>query len=387
MKLVFASDSFKGSLDSREISLLLQQAANEVFPHAKTVPLCIADGGEGSLQVLMQALNGTIRTMDAADPFGRMISAQYGVFGRASAVIEMAQASGLPLIADGQLNPEKASSRGTGMIIRHALEHGVNDIIIALGGSATNDGGMGAMAELGVKFIDAAGRELSGCGRDLSSVAKVDLTQLHPATRHATFTVMCDVSTPLLGENGATHTFARQKGADDAMVSRLEKGMQRYAAAVREAVGKDCSSYAGAGAAGGLGFALMSFLNAQVKSGIETVLNALNFNEIIQDADLVITGEGRADHQSAFGKVLSGVGSRCSQFGTPVIAIVGSLGPGYEQLYDCGINGIVTILDTPMSLQQAIENSRTLYLDAARRLFHIVDVAMSVRAGGKKNSE
>lgn len=378
MKILFASDSFKGSLTSEEIGALLTQAVSEIFPHAETHTLCVADGGEGTMEAVVQALGGTWKTVPVRGPLSNPVQAHYGLLPGHKAIIEMAAASGLPLVPADQRNAAKTSSIGAGMLIRDALDAGIRDITIAIGGSATNDGGMGAMQALGVSFLDKNGQEIWGCGENLAFVDHIDVSGLHPAAAQTRFTVMCDVTNPLLGEHGATYTFGRQKGADDAMLAQLEQGMTQYAAAVQTALGCDNAAAPGAGAAGGLGFALMTFLHAQAQPGIEAVLDLLDFDCALNSVDLVITGEGRMDWQSAFGKVPSGVGKRCKKAGVPAVAIVGGLLEGYEAIYDCGIQSVVTTINGAMSIEDAMENSRTLYLDAARRLLRMVRCGMSI---------
>lgn len=378
MKILFASDSFKGSLTSEEIGQLLTQAVSEIFPHAETHTLCVADGGEGTMEAVVQALGGTWKTIPVRGPLGNPVQARYGLLLGHKAIIEMAAASGLPLVPADQRNAAKTSSIGTGMLIRDALDAGIRDITIAIGGSATNDGGMGAMQALGVSFLDKNGQKIWGCGENLAFVDHIDVSGLHPAAAQTRFTVMCDVTNPLLGAHGATYTFGRQKGADDAMLAQLEQGMTQYAAAVQTALSCDNAALPGAGAAGGLGFALMTFLHAQAQPGIEAVLDLLDFDRALDGVDLVITGEGRMDWQSAFGKVPSGVGKRCKKAGVPAVAIVGGLLEGYEAIYDCGIQSVVTTINCAMSIEDAMENSRTLYLDAARRLLRMVRCGMSI---------
>lgn len=378
MKILFASDSFKGSLTSEEIGQLLTQAVSEIFPHAETHTLCVADGGEGTMEAVVQALGGTWKTVPVRGPLSNPVQARYGLLPGHKAIIEMAAASGLPLVPADQRNAAKTSSIGTGMLIRDALDAGIRDITIAIGGSATNDGGMGAMQALGVSFLDKNGQEIWGCGENLAFVDHIDISGLHPAAAQTRFTVMCDVTNPLLGAHGATYTFGRQKGADDAMLAQLEQGMTQYAAAVQAALGCDNAAAPGAGAAGGLGFALMTFLHAQAQPGIEAVLDLLDFDRALDGVDLVITGEGRMDWQSAFGKVPSGVGKRCKKAGVPAVAIVGGLLEGYEAIYDCGIQSVVTTINCAMSIEDAMENCRALYLDAARRLLRMVRCGMSI---------
>lgn len=372
MKILFASDSFKGSLTSMQISNLLKQATNEIFPDAQTVSMSVADGGEGTMDSLVNSLGGTWKTVDVLGPLQENIKARYGILPERKAIIEMAEASGLPLVPSDKRNPKKTTSYGTGMLIRDALENGITDITIAIGGSATNDGGMGAMQALGIKFLDENNNELTGCGENLSKVKNIDLDNLHHAVAKTNFTVMCDVTNPLLGNQGATYTFGRQKGADDTMLAELEYGMSIYANKIKSIIGKDISGKEGSGAAGGLGFALMAFLDAKLQSGIDVVLDLLDFDKKLKDVDLVITGEGRMDNQSAFGKVPSGIGKRCKKMGVPAVAIVGGLLSGYESIYNCGIESVITTINGAMTIDEALANSEDLYLDAARRLLRMI---------------
>lgn len=378
MKIIFASDSFKGSLDCARINELLARAVAEVFPDAQCDGLWMADGGEGTAEAVVRAVGGRWRTVEVPGPLREPVTARYGLLPGNRAIIEMAAASGLPLVPADRRDPEAATSSGTGRLIADALEQGVRDITIAIGGSATNDGGMGALQALGVRFLDGDGRELPGCGRSLGKVARVCLDELHPLADAARFTVMCDVTNTLLGPHGATMTFGAQKGADAAMQARLEEGMTRYAAALEAATHRQAADEPGAGAAGGLGFALMSVLDAGLRSGVEAVLDLVEFDRRLADADLVITGEGRMDWQSAFGKVACGVGRHCRAAGVPAAAIVGSLLAGYQPIYDAGIDTVITTVNAPMALQQALDDSEALYLDAARRLLRAVRCGMRV---------
>lgn len=378
MKILLASDSFKGSLTSRQIGDLLTQAVGEIFPAAETIALQVADGGEGTMSTVVQAMHGSWKTVLVPGPLGDTVHARYGLLPGQKAIIEMAEASGLTLIAPEQRNAARTSTYGTGMLIRDALDAGIRDLTIAIGGSATNDGGMGAMQALGVRFVDRDGKPVSGCGAQLGQVARIDMQGLHPAVAQTKFTVMCDVTNPLLGAHGATYTFGRQKGADDATLDQLEAGMTHYAEVVSRTLGRDLSGVPGAGAAGGLGFALMAFLNAQAQPGIDAVLDLLDFDRKLQGVDLVITGEGRMDGQSACGKVPSGVGRRCKKAGVPAVAIVGGLLSGYESIYDCGIDSVVTTISGAMTLDEAMANCEPLYLDAARRLLRTIRCGMAL---------
>lgn len=249
---------------------------------------------------------------------------------------------------------------------------------IAIGGSATNDGGMGAMSALGVRFLDAQGNVLTGVGSDLEKVADIDMSGLHPAVAEAEITVMCDVTNPLTGPDGATYTFGKQKGGTPEILDRLEAGMKNYAAVMR-AKGMDVENKEGAGAAGGLGAALCGFLKANLKSGIETVLDLIDFDGLLEGTDLVVTGEGRIDWQSAFGKVPSGIGMRCKAKGVPAVAIVGGMGNGAEKIYDFGVESIIPTINGAMDIEEALERAEELYANAADRTFRMIRVGMQLK--------
>lgn len=372
MKFVVASDSFKGSLSSRQIAFLVNQQAQRVFPGCKTEGIPMADGGEGTMDALLEALQGKRETLTVSDPLFHPIQASYGRLPHHGAIIEMAQASGLPLIFKEYQDPEKTTTFGTGQLMAHALKTGCRDIYLAIGGSATNDGGMGAMCALGAVFLDSNGCPLPGIGASLGKVCQIDVSGMLPQIREARFHVLCDVDNPLLGPSGCAAVFAPQKGANEQAVKRLESGMAHYAKVVQGTLGKNAETVPGAGAAGGLGFALLAFLDAQISSGAETVLELLDFDTIIQDADLVITGEGRMDGQSARGKVVSAVTKHCARAHIPVIAITGSLGEGYETLLEQGLTTAVTTVSRCMSLEEAVSQAESLYADAAFRVFSLL---------------
>ena len=372
MKLLFASDSFKGTLSSEQIIRLLNDSANRIFPGCETLGIPIADGGEGTVDAVIAVTGGVIRKVSVHGPLMEKIEAAYGVFHGDSAIIEMAVASGLPMVPEEKRNPLHTTTYGTGELIKDALDHGYRKLSIAIGGSATNDGGMGAMRALGVRFLDKDGKELAGTGSDLGKVADIDVSGLDPLIAESEITVMCDVNNPLTGNNGATYTFGKQKGGTPEILDELEAGMKQYAALMREKLGIDVEELAGAGAAGGLGAALCGYLHGTLKSGIETVLDLIDFDSLLSGVDLVITGEGRMDWQSAFGKVPSGVGLRCKAKNIPVIAIVGGMGIGAEDIYKFGIDSIVPTINDAMDLGEALERAEELYASAADRTFRII---------------
>ena len=367
MKFVFASDSFKGTLSSAEIGAMLCESARAAFPGCDCRSVTMADGGEGSVAAVLSAAGGRTVPVRAHDPLGGAVDAFYGVTDGGCAVIETAAASGLTLIDEARRDIRAASSYGTGELIAHALDAGYADITLALGGSATNDGGAGAMAALGARFLDADGRTLAPNGASLRRIASIDLSHMHPRLAHARFTAMCDVNSPLTGPLGATMTYGPQKGASTpALLGELEAGMENYARVLRRAFpGRDVE-FPGAGAAGGLGAACALFLGAALKPGAEAVLDLTGFDMLLRGADLAVTGEGRADAQSVRGKAVAAVAARCKKAGVPLIALVGSAGPGADALLGCGVTKLLEV--SPDGCPPP-DRAAALYRAAADRLF------------------
>ena len=378
MKLIFASDSFKGTISSERAAELLSKAAREVFGNCETRNVLIADGGEGTTDAVIRARNGERIYVTVHGPLMEPLRTYFGKLSGSEAVLEMARASGLPLVPKEKRNPLITTTFGTGEMVKAALDMGFRDISIAIGGSATNDGGMGFARALGVRFLDSDGNSLEGCGRDLEKVFRIDMSGLDARVKETRFTVMCDVTNPLCGKNGAARTFGPQKGASPEIVERLERGMRNYRDVIVRTFGVNPEDIPGSGAAGGLGAALAVFFGAAMQSGIETVLNIIQFDDILKEAGLVVTGEGRADRQSGCGKVLQGVGDRARAHGVPAVAIVGSLGPGYECVYEHGIESVLPAVDSPMSLDEALARAEELYEKAALRLFRLVKVGMGL---------
>ena len=384
MKLLFASDSFKGSLSSEQTGILLEKAAREVFPDCECEKIAVADGGEGTVDAVAKAVKGEKVFLTVHGPNMKQIRSYYGKTDEKRAVLEMALASGYALLADEEKNPLYTTTYGTGELIKHALEQGFRDISIAIDGSATNDGGMGCMRALGVKFLDTAGNELAGTGSDLKAVAHIDCSHMDSRVYETHITVMCDVTNPLCGENGASYTFGNQKGGTPEMLDELEAGMQNYRDVIIREFGVNADDIAGGGAAGGLGAALCIFLKADMKSGIETVLDLIDFDAHLKNTSLVVTGEGCTDRQSVFGKVIQGVGKRCRKYGIPVVALSGSMGKGAEEVYDYGITSIMTTVNAVMPHRAAMENAEELYYNAALRLFRFIRTGMEMKCDLKK---
>ena len=379
MKLVFASDSFKGTLSSEQTVELLTKAAHEVFGPCETFGVPVADGGEGTTDAVILARKGQKVYEEVHGPLMETVKAYYGRLSDKEAILEMAQASGLPMVPEELRNPLKTTTYGTGELVKAALDAGYTDISIAIGGSATNDGGMGFASALGVRFFDADGNVLEGKGSELEKVAHIDVSGLDERAKSAHFTVMCDVTNPLCGKDGATFTFGKQKGGTPEILERLEKGMCNYRDVIIKEFGVNPDDTPGTGAAGGLGAALKIYLNAEMKSGIETVLDLIDFDSILNGVDLVVTGEGRTDWQSCFGKVMQGVGDRAKKYDIPVTALCGGLGKGYDQIYEHGIDSIMTTVDSPMPLAKALEKAEELYYKGAIRMFRMVRAGMRLQ--------
>ena len=358
-KIVIASDSFKGSISAAEVAACGERAVHRLFPDCKVVQLPVADGGEGTVETLTATLGGQSVATVVHDPLGRLITAQYGLITKEkTAIIEMATASGLPLLQPEERNPWLTSTYGTGELIRDALERGCRKFLIAIGGSATNDGGMGLLQALGFHFLDAEGQELPGCGGSLSRIAQIDTSGALTALTECQFTVACDVSNPFYGREGAAYVFAPQKGADAEMVEALDQGLRHFAQLIQTTQGIAIDQLPGAGAAGGLGGGLVAFLQARLRPGIEMVLDALQFDTQIAGADLIFTGEGKLDAQTCMGKTPLGVLRRAQQQGIPVVALGGAV-EASEALNRCGFLAVLPILPYPTSLTKAMDSTFT----------------------------
>lgn len=374
MKFLFASDSFKGSLSSERTGILLEKAAKEIFPSCVCESVSVADGGEGTVDAVIKNVKGERVQIEVHDPLMKKRIAYYGKMDENRAIIEMALASGYALVPEREKNPLYTTSYGTGELIKDALDKGFRQINIAIGGSATNDGGMGCMRALGIRFLDKKGNELKGTGADLERVAHIDCTNLDTRIRETEFTVMCDVTNPLCGKNGATYTFGKQKGGTPEILRRIEAGMCNYREIIKKELGINADEIAGAGAAGGLGAALMVFLNAKMKSGIKTVLELIDFEKYLENVSLVVTGEGRTDWQSCYGKVMQGVGECCSRHGIPAAGLVGSMGKGAEDIYSHGVDSLMTTINAVMCLDEALDNAEQLYYEGALRMFRFIRI-------------
>ena len=342
-KILLVPDSFKGTLSSRQVCQVMAGQLRRFFPQAQVKSIPVADGGEGSVEAFLAAAGGERRTRTVTGPFGEPVEAFYGILGDGrTAVIEMAACAGLPL-AEGRLNPERATTYGVGELLLAAKEAGCSKAILGLGGSCTNDGGVGAAAALGAKFTRADGAAFIPTGGTLGEIAALDVSPVAQALQGMELTAMCDIDNPLYGEAGAAAVFAPQKGADAAMVARLDAGLRHLGQVSARCLGRDFSHLPGAGAAGGLGFGMAAFCGAQLRMGIDAVLDAVGFDSLLPGTDVVFTGEGKIDSQSARGKVVSGVAARCRKAGVPVVAVVGQIGQGFEEMYQQGLTAVFSI--------------------------------------------
>lgn len=371
MTILLAPDSFKGTLSAGEVSGILAEAAREVFPEAKTISLPSADGGEGTVSAVLSSGVGEKVPAPVHGPLGGERQAFYAKLSETEVLMEMAEASGLTLIPEDKRNPMKTSTFGTGEMILHALTHGARRIYIGIGGSATSDGGMGAMEALGVQFLDENGKLLPGCGASLSKVETIDLTGLSPLAKHAEFIILSDVTNPLCGPKGAVRVFAPQKGADPSMVEILEKGMEHYQDILTKTFGVNPDAIPGSGAAGGLGAALFLFLKGKMASGAEEVLRFNHFDEYLKEADVVVTGEGRTDSQSVDGKIVSIIASHCRRACVPCVVLSATLGKGWQKLEAPGVI-VLPAAETKEEIAESMRNPKEFYKVAARHLFQSI---------------
>lgn len=373
MKFVLAPDSFKECMTAKEVADAMEQGIKRVFKDADCVKVPMADGGEGTVQSLVDSTNGKIHEILVTNPLGKQVKAKYGILGDGNtAVIEMAEASGLHHVDIDKRNPLITTTYGTGELIKDALNKGVKKMLIGIGGSATNDGGAGMIQALGGKLLDENGIELSFGGGSLCNLCKIDLDEFDRRIYSTEIEVACDVKNTLTGENGASFIFGKQKGATKEMMKTLDNNLKHFSQIVREQMDKDFEHMEGSGAAGGLGFALVAFCNAILKPGIDIVIKYTDLEEKIKNAAYVITGEGSIDNQTKFGKTPYGVAKVAQKYNVPVIAIAGNVGKEIDDLYDYGIKSVFSIIPRVMTLDEALssgeENIENLLENIARLL-------------------
>lgn len=386
MKVVIAPDSFKGSLSAREVALAIAEGVRRRWPDAEIDCIPLADGGEGTVQALVDATGGTVVNVKVTGPLGEPVDAFFGVLGDGkTAVIEMAAASGLPLVPPDRRDPGRTTTRGTGELIRAALDRGCRRLIIGIGGSATNDGGAGMAQALGASFQDREGRELGPGGLALKELERIDLSGLDPRLRECEIVVACDVDNPLYGPRGASAVYGPQKGATPEMVEALDAALFRLACVIERQWGIDVQKIPGSGAAGGLGAGLVAFLGATLKPGIEIVLEAVNFERRIQGADLVITAEGGVDGQTAFGKAPSGVLKASARHNVPVVVVGGSLADDAVSLYEHGFAAIVGCTPRPMGLDEAIARTARSLAEAGEMIARLIGLGMAMRRPARRS--
>ena len=380
MRFVVAPDSFKGSISAMGVAEAMEKGIKAVFPAAEVFKVPIADGGEGTVAALVETTGGEIITQEVIGPLGKPLQAHWGILGdKETAVIEMAAASGLPLVPKQQRDPRITTTYGTGQLMRAALDKGVRKLIIGIGGSATNDGGMGMAKALGVRFLDQNGESLPEGGAALQNLARIDISGLDQRLAKMEILVACDVDNPLCGPRGASAVYGPQKGATPEIVEELDAALAVYAFCATEATGKEIAELPGAGAAGGLGAGLLFFSNAQLRPGVEIVLETAGFAELAAKADMVLTGEGRTDFQTAFGKAPVGVAKAAKQFGVPVVCLAGGLGKGAEHVLSAGIDAIFSVVPQPMSLEECMESGPILVEKAAEQICRLLKIGMLLK--------
>ena len=373
MKIVIAPQAFKGALSGADAARAIAEGVARVDSSVETVLIPVADGGDGTVEALAGTSGGQIFSSQVTGPLGHPVNARWGVMGDGrTAVIEMAQASGLALVPPRQRDPRTTTSYGTGELMRDALEAGYERIVVGLGGSATNDGGAGMAQALGAKLLYHSGRDLRWGGMALRQLATIDISGLHNRLAASEVIAATDVNNPLCGPRGASAVYGPQKGASPETVKELDRGLSVYAKVLHRCLGRDVAEEPGAGAAGGMGAGLMAFANATLRSGIDLVCEALDFDRHLQGAHLVITGEGRIDSSTAFNKAPVGVARRAKAIGAQVLVLAGSLGPGYQDVYKHGIDAVVCIGDHPMSFRESLARTADLLTDAADRSMRLL---------------
>ncbi|WP_025562600.1 glycerate kinase [Psychromonas sp. SP041] len=373
MKIVIAPDSFKESLTAKEVCIAIETGFKRVFPEATYCLIPVADGGEGTVQSLVDATQGEILNLQVTGPISESVDAFYGLLGDGShtAVIEMAAASGLHHVPEHLRDPKLTSSYGTGELIKAALDHGATKIIIGLGGSATNDGGIGMLSALGVSFLDKNNHSIIANGAGLQHIKSINIDGLDARLANCEILVACDVDNPLCGNHGASHVFGPQKGATPEDIQLLDDALKHYGDCIKQQFNIDVLNQAGAGAAGGMGAALMAFTNATLKPGIDLVLEAVQLNHYMDKTDLVITGEGRIDNQTIYGKTPMGVAKIAKKFDIPVIGIAGSLGKDHQAVYGCGIDAVFAAVPSAITLQQAFAEAHDNVANVAENIAKI----------------
>ncbi|MBS5936920.1 glycerate kinase [Clostridium sp.] len=372
MKVVIAPDSYKGSLTAMEVANCIEEGIKRYNKNIEVVKVPMADGGEGTVQALVDATGGRIINLKVCDPLLREVDSFYGILGDGNtAIIEMAAASGINLLDRNELNPLITSTYGTGQIINDAIERGCKNIIVGIGGSGTNDGGAGMLRALGIRFLNEEGRDIQEGGAALKELHSIDKKNFNKRISKCNIKVACDVDNPLCGLNGASHVFGPQKGASKEDIELLDEALNQYAKIIKNEFNIDVLNIPGSGAAGGSGAAFLA-IGSKLERGIDIVINETNLQTMIESADIVFTGEGRIDFQTKFGKAPYGVAKEAKKNGLPVIAICGEIGEGYDELYNHGFTSIFSIVNRPMTLEESIKDSKKLIRDVSERIVRVI---------------
>lgn len=380
MKIVIAPDSYKESLTALEVATEIEAGFREIFPDAEYIKLPMADGGEGTVAAMVAATAGRLVAVEATGPLGEPVKACYGLTGDGkTAIIEMAAASGLTLVAANHRNPLKTTTFGTGELIEAALDADISHLIIGIGGSATNDGGAGMLQALGVRLLDHAGREIGFGGGALANLDHIDVSGMDARLKACRIEAACDVDIPLTGPQGASAVFGPQKGATPKMVAQLDANLSRYANIINRDLGVQVESIPGAGAAGGMGAALLAFFGAQLRPGIEIVVEAVGLEAAVQDADLVITGEGRIDRQTIHGKTPIGVARMAKRFGKPVIGIAGCLSTDIAVVHEHGIDAVFSVLSQVCTVEEALKDAAANVRSVSRNIAATLKMSQEIR--------
>jgi len=377
MRVVIAPQALKGSLTAEEVGQAIALGVQVVYPDAHIDVIPVADGGEGTVQALVDATGGQLAWQTVTSPLGTPVSAFFGLLGDGrTAAIEMAASAGLPLVPLAQRNPRITTTYGVGELLLAAVEHGCRHFIIGIGGSATNDGGAGMAQALGASLLTEQGTTIAHGGAALTTLSHISIKGLDPRLQACTFEVACDVTNPLCGPTGASAVYGPQKGATPDIVRELDAALDHYADILERDLGQSVRDIPGAGAAGGLGAGLIAFLHATLRPGAQLVLEAVNLEHYVQTADLVITAEGQIDEQTAYGKSVGAVATLAKRYGLPVLALAGGLGNGYQKVYELGVDGIAVLPSGPMTLPYAMEHAAALTTDATERMLRVLRVSL-----------
>ena len=382
MKIVVAPQAFKGSISALEAANAISEGVLRVVPDAEVFTVPVADGGDGTLETLIEGSKGRIHELEVTGPLGERRVSEWGAMGDGStAVLEMARTSGLALVPEEHRNPLVTTTFGLGEAILHAMNSGYRRFIVGIGGSATNDAGAGMAQALGVRLLDESDLDLEQGGAALAKLHRIDMSSLDESVRDCEFLVACDVNNPLTGPTGASAIYGPQKGATSEMIEELDAALSHFAEVVVREIGVEVNDVAGAGAAGGLGGGLIAFLGGQLRAGVDIVLDTVGLDDYLTDCDLVITGEGSMDHSTIYNKAPVGVAARANRLGIPVVGISGSLGPGFQDVHAHGIDGLYAITSGPMTLDEASQRAGELIADAAEQVMRLMSVGGRVFGG------